>query len=38
MELIGINLLQENESITIKIVLSISHDNYRLNWNDLDAN
>ena len=38
LELIGINFLQENESITIGIVLSNSHDNYRLNWNDLDAN
>ena len=34
-ELIGINFLQENES---SIVLSNSHDNYRLKWNDLDAN
>jgi hypothetical protein len=38
LELIGINFLQENESIPISIVLSNSHDNYRLNWNDLDAN
>ena len=38
LELIGINFLQENESIPISIVLSIIHDNYRLNWNDLDAN
>ena len=38
LELIGIDFLQENESITIGIVLSNSHDNYRLNWNDLDAN
>jgi hypothetical protein len=37
LELIGINFLQENESITISIVLSNSHDNYSLNWNDLDA-
>jgi hypothetical protein len=36
--LIGIDFLQENESITISIILSNSHDNYRLNWNDLDAN
>ncbi len=38
LELIGINFLQENESIPISIILSNSHDNYRLNWNDLDAN
>ena len=38
LELIEINFLQEIESITISIVLSNSHDNYRLNWNDLDAN
>ena len=39
LELIEIDFLQENESITISIVLSNSHDNYRLNWNnDLDAN
>ncbi len=38
LELIGIDFLQEKESITISIVLSNSHDNYRLNWNDLDAN
>ena len=37
-ELIEIDFLLENESITISIVLSNSHDNYRLNWNDLDAN
>ena len=36
--LIGIDFLQENESITISIILSNSHDNCRLNWNDLDAN
>ncbi len=38
LELIEIDFLLENESITISIVLSNSHDNYRLNWNDLDAN
>jgi hypothetical protein len=38
LELIEIDFLQENESITISIVLSNSHNNYRLNWNDLDAN
>ncbi len=38
LELIGSDFLQENESITISIVPSNSHDNYRLNWNDLDAN
>ncbi len=38
LELIEINFLQENESIPISIVLSNSYDNYRLNWNDLDAN
>ena len=38
LELIVINFLQENESIAISIVLSNSRDNYRLNWNDLDAN
>ena len=38
LELIGINFLQEKESIKISIVLSNSHDNYILNWNDLDAN
>jgi hypothetical protein len=27
--LIGIDFLQENESITISIILSNSHDNYR---------
>ena len=26
------------QSITISIVLSNSHDNYGLNWNNLDAN
>ena len=38
LELIEIDFLQENDSFTISIVLSNSHDNYRLNWNDLDAN
>jgi hypothetical protein len=38
LELIEIDFLEENESITITIVLSNSHDNYRLNWIDLDAN
>jgi hypothetical protein len=38
LELIGIDFLQENESITISIVLSNSHDNNKLNWNHLDAN
>ena len=38
LELMEIDSLQEKESITISIVLSNSHDNYRLNWNDLDAN
>ena len=38
LELIEIDFLQENKSIMISIVLSNSHDNYRLNWNDLDAN
>jgi hypothetical protein len=37
LELIEIDFLQENESITISIVLLNSHDNYRLNWNDLDV-
>ena len=27
-----------NRIISINIVLLNSHDNYRLNWNDLDAN
>jgi hypothetical protein len=38
LELIGIGFLKENELITISVVLSNSHDNYRLNWNDLDGN
>ena len=38
LELIKIDFLQEIESITTSIVLSNSHDNYRSNWNDLDAN
>jgi hypothetical protein len=37
LELIEIDFLLENESITISIVLLNSHNNYKSNWNDLDA-
>ena len=37
LELIEIDFLLENESITISIVLLNIHNNYKSNWNDLDA-
>ena len=38
LELIGIMQEINNRIISISIVLLNSHDNNRLNWNDLDAN